>query len=193
VWLRLEPRARGEGFEWTDEVVGGAVPSRFIPAAEKGVVEAMQHGPLTGCQVIDVRATIYDGSYHTVDSSEMAFKVAGSMAFKSAMEKADPVLLEPVYEVTVTVPEEMMGDVMGDVSGRRGKILGMDAKGKYQIIRALVPLAEMHQYSTHLRSLTQGRGSHEMKFSSYEEVPRDQTEKVVAELKAQREEEQLAH
>ncbi len=137
--------------------------------------------------MVDIKATLYDGSYHTVDSSEQAFKIAGSLAFKAAVEKASPVLLEPIVNLRVKVPEEYMGDVMGDLSGRRGKIQGTENQGKFAIIKAQVPMAELYKYSTHLRSMTQGRGSHTREISHYEEVPRDQTEKIIAEYKAQQE------
>jgi elongation factor G len=188
VWLKLEPKERGGGFEFVDEVVGGVVPGKFIPAVEKGVVAAMEEGVLAGCKVVDLRVIIYDGSYHAVDSSENSFKVAGSMAFKKGFLEANPVLLEPIYVVKVTVPEEFMGDVMGDLSSRRGKILGMDVQGPFQAIRAQVPLSELYKYSTHLRSLTQGRGGVEREFSHYEEVPREIAEKVIAEAQAAKQE-----
>ncbi|MFH1680983.1 MAG: elongation factor G [Candidatus Eisenbacteria bacterium] len=188
VWLKLEPRERGSGFEFVDEVVGGVVPGKFIPAVEKGVVAALEEGVLAGCKVVDLRVIIFDGSYHAVDSSENSFKVAGSMAFKKGFLEANPVLLEPIYVVKVTVPEEFMGDVMGDLSSRRGKILGMESQGPFQAIRAQVPLAELYKYSTHLRSLTQGRGGVEREFSHYEDVPKEIAEKVIAESQAQKQE-----
>jgi elongation factor G len=180
IWIKLEPLPRGTGFEFEDAVVGGVVPGRFVPAVEKGVIETMQRGVIAGYEVVDVRVTIFDGSYHSVDSDEHSFKIAGAMAFKKGFLEGRPMLLEPIDEITVTVPEEYMGDVMGDISGRRGKILGMEADGHYQIIRAQVPLAEIHKYSTILRSMTQGRGVYRTKFSHYEEVPREQAEKIVA-------------
>lgn len=180
VWLKLQPLPRGTGFQFEDAVVGGVVPGRFVPAVEKGVIETMQRGVLAGYEVVDVKVTIFDGSYHSVDSDEHSFKIAGAMAFKKGFVEGKPILLEPIDEVTVTVPEEYMGDVMGDISGRRGKILGMEADGHYQIIRAQVPVAEIHKYSTILRSMTQGRGVYRTKFSHYEEVPREQAEKIIA-------------
>ncbi|MFH1277052.1 MAG: elongation factor G [Candidatus Eisenbacteria bacterium] len=186
VWLRLEAVERGTGFEFVNGIVGGVVPGKFIPAVEKGVIATMEDGVLAGYKVVDVKVTLYDGSHHAVDSSENSFKVAGSMAFKKAFLEANPVLLEPIYVVKVTVPEEFMGDVMGDLSSRRGKILGMESEGPFQIVRALVPLAELYKYSTNLRSLTQGRGIHEREFDHYEEMPRDQAEKVVAEAQAEK-------
>jgi len=187
VWLKLEPQARGDGYEFVNAIVGGAVPGKFIPAVEKGLNEAIKTGPLAGCPVVDLKITLDDGSYHNVDSSENSFKVAGSMAFRKGFQEAQPFLLEPIYRVTVRVPEDFMGDVMGDLSSRRGKIQGMDAEGNFQVVRALVPLAELYRYSTHLRSMTQGRGVHEQEFSHYEELPREQAEKVIEEHKAEKE------
>jgi len=139
----------------------------------------MEEGVISGCKVVDVKVTLYDGSYHNVDSSEMAFKVAGSMAFKKAFVEAKPILLEPVYDVEVTVPEDFMGDVMGDLSGRRGKISGMEAEGLFQVVKAKVPLSDLYKYSTSFRSMTHGRGIHRRKFSHYEEVPNDVTKKLI--------------
>jgi elongation factor G len=188
VHLRLEPVPRGTDFEFVDAIVGGVVPGKFIPAVEKGVVGAMKEGVIAGYPVVDLKATLYDGSYHTVDSSEQAFKMAGSMAFKKAVENAGPILLEPIMNVRVKVPEDFMGDVMGDLSGRRGKIQGMEPEGKFNVVNAQVPLAELYRYSTHLRSMTQGRGTHERRFSHYEEVPHDITQKVIEEAKKAKEE-----
>ncbi len=189
VWLKLEPLPRGTGFEFVNKIVGGAVPSKYIPSVEKGVVEAMNDGVLASCKVMDAKVTIYDGSFHEVDSSDMAFKIAGSMGFKNAAAKAKPVLLEPIYNLEVIVPEEFMGDVMGDLSSRRGKILGMDREGSFQNIKAQVPLAELYKYSTSLRSLTQGRGIHSREFSRYEEIPKDIAEKIIKEAQAAKEKE----
>ena len=188
-WIRLEPLPRGTGFEFVDAIVGGSIPGKFVPSVEKGVVEALDNGGLSGNRVVDIKVTVFDGSFHTVDSSDMAFKIAGSMGFKSAFQKADPYLLEPIYNIEVVIPEEFMGDVMGDISSRRGKIMGMGADGNMQQIKAQVPLAELHKYSTSLRSLTQGRGFHTMGFSHYEEVPREIAAKVVEEVKKTAEEE----
>jgi elongation factor G len=188
VWVRLEPRNRSEGYEFVNAVVGGAVPGKYIPAVDKGIQEAMAEGVLAGYPVVDLRATLYDGSYHSVDSSDMAFKIAGSMAFKKAFMDAKPVLLEPIYDVEVRVPEEFLGDVMGDLSSRRGKIMGIDTEGNFQVIRAKVPLAEMYKYSTSLRSFTQGRGIFRRKFSHYEEVPGEIAEKVIEKAKKEKEE-----
>lgn len=186
--LRLEAMPRGEKFEFVDAIVGGVIPNKFVPAVEKGVIETMSKGVLAGFPVVDVRVTCFDGSYHNVDSSEMAFKVAASMAFKKAFNDAKPVILEPVYELEVRVPDEFMGDVMGDISSRRGKIAGMDADGKFQVIKAMVPLAELYKYSTTLRSMTQGRGIHKRTFSHYEEVPQEVAEKIIAQAEKEKEE-----
>jgi elongation factor G len=180
VHLRLEPLKRGQGFEFLDEIVGGVVPGKFIPAVEKGVVEAMKEGPLAGYPVVDVRVALHYGSYHDVDSSEMAFKIAGSQAFRKGFLEAKPILLEPIYNIEVKVPEDAMGDVMGDISSRRGKIAGMEGAGHYQIIRAQVPAAELHKYATILRSKTGGRGVFSANMSHYEEVPREVADKVIA-------------
>jgi elongation factor G len=184
VWIRIEPLARGKQFEFVDGVVGGVVPGKFIPAVEKGIVATMEMGVIAGYQMVDVKATIYDGSYHTVDSSEQAFKTAGSLAFKAAVEKAGPVLLEPIVNLKVKVPDEFLGDVMGDLSGRRGKIQGTENVGRFALVSAQVPMAELYKYSTHLRSMTQGRGSHTRELSHYEEVPREIADKIIAEHKA---------
>jgi len=190
VWIRLEPMQRGEDFEFVDAIVGGVVPGKYVPAVEKGIRETMKHGVLARYPVVDIRATLDDGSYHPVDSSEMAFKVASSMAFKKAFLEASPVLLEPIYNIEVRVPEDFMGDVMGDISSRRGKIQGMDSEGPIQIVKAKVPLAELHKYSTALRSMTGGRGLHKQNFSHYEEVPYEISEKIIEEAKREREEEE---
>ncbi|MDI6783530.1 MAG: elongation factor G [bacterium] len=179
VWLRLEPMEPGFGFEFVNEVYGGTVPREYIPAVEKGVVEAMESGVLAGYPIVDVRVTLFDGSYHEVDSSEIAFKIAGSMAFQDGAKKCGPVLLEPVMAVEVVMPEEFMGDVIGNISSRRGRIAGIDKRGNAQIVRAIVPLGEMFGYATALRSLTQGRANYTMQFSHYEEVPKNIAEKLV--------------
>jgi elongation factor G len=179
VWLELAPRETGSGFEFINKIVGGVVPREYIPAVEAGVKEATQNGVLGGYPVIDVSVTIFDGSYHDVDSSEIAFKIAGSLAFKAGMQKAQPVLLEPVMKVEVTIPEEYMGDVMGDINSRRGRIEGMDPADGLQTIRAKVPLAEMFGYATELRSRTQGRGIFSMGFSHYEPVPKNIAEQII--------------
>lgn len=179
-WIRIEPQPRGAGYEFVDAVVGGAVPSRFIPAVDKGIQETLGDGVIAGYPVVDVKATLYDGSFHTVDSSEMAFKIAGSMGFKKAFADARPVILEPIYEVEVVIPDEFMGDVLGDLSSRRGRILGMDPRGNNQVVRAEAPLAELYKYSTALRSITQGRGTYARKFVRYEEMPKEAEQKVIA-------------
>lgn len=180
VWLRLEPLEPGQGFEFVNKIVGGVVPREYIPAVESGVKEAMQTGVLAGYPTLDVRVTIFDGSYHEVDSSEMAFKIAGSIGFKAGAQKANPVLLEPIMAVEVVVPEEYMGDIIGDLNARRGRIEGMEPRpGGVQAIRGFVPLAEMFGYATDLRSRTQGRGTYTMQFSHYEEAPRHVTEQVI--------------
>jgi elongation factor G len=189
VELDMEPLSRGAGFEFDNKVVGGVIPTKFIPSVEKGVREAIETGGQSGCRVVDFKATVYFGSYHTVDSSDLAFKVAASMAFKDGFLKADPYVLEPIYTIDVLVPEEFMGDVMGDISSKRGRILGMDRDGHNQRIKAHVPLAELYKYSTTLRSFTQGRGIHTMEFSHYEEVPREIAEKIIEEAKKAKEEE----
>ena len=189
IHIKMEPLPRGKGFEFVNAIVGGVVPGRFIPAVEKGIIETMGKGVLAGNKVVDVKVTLFDGTYHTVDSDEMSFKIAASQAFKKGFQEAKPVLLEPIYEVEVKVPEEYMGDVMGDISSKRGKILGMDSDGRFQIIKALVPLAELYKYSSHLRSLTQGRGAHKRKFDHYEEMPKEIEQKTIEEYKKSREEE----
>lgn len=189
IHIKMEPMHRGKGFEFVNAIVGGVVPGRFIPAVEKGIIETMEKGVLAGNKVVDVKVTLFDGTYHTVDSDEMSFKIAASQGFKKGFLEAKPVLLEPIYELEVKVPEEYMGDVMGDISSKRGKILGMDSDGRFQIIKALVPLAELYKYSSHLRSLTQGRGVHNRKFDHYEELPKEIEHKVIEEYKKSREEE----
>jgi elongation factor G len=184
VSLRLEPLPRGTGFEFVDDVVGGVIPNKYIPAVEKGVVEAMQEGVLAGYLVVDVRVSVYYGGYHDVDSSDMAFKIAGLHAFRKGVLEARPILLEPIMRLEIQVPEDHMGDVMGDLSSRRGKILGMERSGRFQLVKALVPLPELYKYSTQLRSMTQGRAEHHMEFDHYEEVPKEQAEKIIEEAKA---------
>ena len=171
VFLRISPKERGEGFEFFNAVVGGSIPTNFIPAVEKGVIEVLPEGPVSGYQVIDVLVSVYDGKHHPVDSDEVSFKLAGAQAFKQAFLNAKPTLLEPIYNIDVTVPEEFMGDVMGDISGRRGQITGTNSEGHFQTIHAEVPLAEIDRYATTLRSISQGRGMHVQKFVRYQEVP----------------------
>ncbi len=183
VWLKIEPLERGQGFEFRETIKGGVVPKEYIPAVEAGVREAMETGVVAGYPMTDIKVTLFDGSYHEVDSSELAFKIAGSIAFKEGAKKANPVLLEPIMEVEVTTPEEFMGDVIGDLNKRRGKIQGMEARGNAQVIKALVPLSEMFGYATDLRSMTQGRATYIMRFSHYEEVPPQVAEKIIGERK----------
>jgi elongation factor G len=180
VWIKLEPQQPGAGFEFVDAIKGGSIPREYIPAVEKGIREATDNGALAGYPMVDVKVTLFDGSYHDVDSSEIAFKIAGSMAFKEAARKASPVLLEPIMSVEVVVPEEFMGDVIGDISARRGKVLGMDTRPAAQAIDARVPLAQMFGYATDLRSMTQGRATYTMQFSHYEPVPTAVAEGIVA-------------
>ncbi len=182
--IEIEPLERGQGFIFENAIVGGVIPKEFIPAVEKGIKEAMEGGILAGYPVVDVKVRLYDGSYHEVDSSEIAFQIAGSMAFKDAAKKADPVILEPIMEVEVETPEDYVGDVIGDLNSRRGKIMGMENKGVITVVKAHVPLAEMFGYATTLRSLTQGRGTFIMKFSHYEEVPQHIAEKIIGERMA---------
>ncbi len=182
----MEPLPRGEGYHFEDAIFGGSIPRNFIPAVEKGVVEAMEHGVIAGYPVVDVKVKLYDGSYHNVDSSELAFKLAGGLAWNKAMESAAPVLLEPVMNVEVIAPEENMGDIMGDLSSRRGRPQGSESMGEIHIIRAQVPLAEMLTYAPQLRSMTGGRGSFTIEFDHYEEVPAHLVDKIVADVKARK-------
>lgn len=182
-WLEIEPLARGEGFEFVDRIVGGVIPKQYIPAVEKGIVEAMAGGVLAGYPVVDVKVSLYDGSFHTVDSSEMAFKIAGSMGFKKGVMNCQPTLLEPIVNIEIEIPDEYMGDVIGDLNGRRGRVLGMDARGSNQIIKGQLPLAEILTYAPDLRSMTSGRGTFIYQISHYEEVPPAIAEKIVAESK----------
>jgi elongation factor G len=183
-WLQLDPLPRGKGFEFVNHIVGGAIPRNFIPAVEKGVQEALHEGILAGFPVVDIRVTVYDGSYHTVDSSEMSFKIAASMGFKKALETAQPAILEPMMNVEVVAPDEFVGAVIGDLNSRRGRILGVTAKGSTEMIKATVPLTEMLKYALSLNAITGGRGSYMMEFGSYEEVPREQAVRVIEEQKA---------
>jgi elongation factor G len=171
VWLKLEPQEPGAGYQFVNGIVGGVVPKEYIPAVDKGIQEAMHSGILAGFPVVDIKITLFDGSYHEVDSSEMAFKIAGSMGFKEAMRKASPVLLEPIMKVEVVTPEEYMGDVMGDINSRRGMIQGMEDSPSGKIVRAEVPLAAMFGYATDLRGATQGRATYSMEFAKYNETP----------------------
>jgi elongation factor G len=182
-WLRIEPQEPGVGFEFVDEIKGGVIPREYIPAVGKGAEEAAQNGVIAGFPIVDVKVTVYDGSYHDVDSSEMAFKIAGSMGFKEGAAKAAPVLLEPMMAVEVVVPEEYMGDVIGDLNSRRGKVQGMDSRGGAQVISAHVPLSSMFGYATDLRSATQGRATYSMVFDHYDQVPKAISEEIVAKVK----------
>ena len=184
-WLKLEPQEPGEGFAFENKVVGGAIPKEFIKPVEDGVRQAMESGVVAGYPMVDIKATVFDGSFHEVDSSEAAFKVAGSMAFKNGAEKANPVLLEPYVKVEVTVPEEYMGDVIGDLNSRRGRIEGMEARNGAQVINGFVPLSEMFGYSTDLRSKTQGRGNYSMEVAYYDEVPKNIADQIVAKNKGE--------
>ncbi len=178
-WVEFEPLPRGEGFEFVDKIVGGAIPKTYIPAVEKGIIEATARGVLGGFPCVDFRATLDFGSYHSVDSSEMAFKVAGSIAFKKAAEESGMKLLEPIMELEVITPEDFMGDIMGDLNSRRGRVLGMDSKGKNQIVKALVPMSEILTYAPDMRSMTGGRGNFTMKFVQYDEVPAQLAQKII--------------
>jgi elongation factor G len=186
-WIQIEPLPRGKGFEFVDKIVGGAIPKQYIPAVEKGILESCQKGVLASFPCVDFRVTLDDGSFHAVDSSEMAFKIAGSMAFKKAALEAGPVLLEPIMNVSITTPDEHMGDIMGDLNSRRGKVLGMDSKGKNQIIKANVPIAEFLTYAPDLRSMTGGRGMFNMEFSHYDEIPAQIAQKLVEEINKSKE------
>ncbi len=188
VYLRMEPLPRGTGFEFADEIKGGVIPNRFIPAVEKGIIESMERGPLSRSKVVDIKVALYYGSYHTVDSSEMAFKTAAHMCFKECFLKARPILLEPIYDIEVKVPDAYTGDVMGDLSSRRGKIAGMEPSSIFQLIKAQVPLADLYLYATQLRSLTQGRGAYTRSFSHYELVPQETAQKIIEATKKEEEE-----
>jgi len=187
-WLKVEPLASGDGFEFVDKVVGGVIPRGFIPAVEKGVIEAMKEGELAGSPIVDMRVTVYDGSHHPVDSSEMAFKIAASMGLKKAVSDADPIILEPIMSAHVTIPEENVGDIIGDMNSRRGKVLGMEPKGKMNQVNVEVPLAEMLSYAPDLRSMTGGRGDYTMDFLRYEEVPAHLSQKIIEQVQAEKEE-----
>jgi elongation factor G len=188
-WLELEPLPKGSGFEFVDKIVGGAIPKQYIPSVEKGIAEAKNTGILAGFPVVDFRVTLYDGTFHDVDSSDMAFKIAGSKGFKKGCEQANPTLLEPIMKMVVTVPEENMGDIIGDLNGRRGRVLGVEAAGRQQVISALVPMNEVLLYAPDLISKTGGRGTFEMEFDHYEEVPPHLAEKIIAEARMEKEKE----
>jgi len=188
--IKLEPLARGAGFEFVNDIFGGAIPKNFIPAVEKGIIDAASRGYLAGCPVVDFRVILYDGSYHEVDSSEIAFKLAGSKAFKKAIEQAKPCLIEPIMNVEITVPENYAGDIMGNLNGRRGRVQGMDAKGGSTVIKAQAPLSEMLTYASDLTSMTQGRGTYSMEFSHYDIVPQPIADKIIAAHRPAAEEEE---
>ncbi|QXE90765.1 elongation factor G [Geomonas subterranea] len=183
VWLEIEPQEAGKGYEFVDAIKGGVVPREYIPAVDKGIKESLDNGVMAGFPVVDVKVTLVDGSYHEVDSSEMAFKIAGSMGFKEGCAKASPIILEPIMSVEVVVPEEYMGDVIGDLNSRRGRIMGMEGRAGAQVVTAMVPLAQMFGYSTDLRSATQGRATYSMTFDHYEPVPKSVAEEIVAKAK----------
>ncbi|WP_243292381.1 elongation factor G [Bacillus sp. FJAT-47783] len=185
VWIEFSPNEEGKGFEFENAIVGGVVPREYIPAVQSGLEDAMQNGVLAGYPLIDVKAKLFDGSYHDVDSSEMAFKVAASLALKNAVKKCNPVLLEPIMKVEVVIPEEYMGDIMGDVTSRRGRVEGMEARGNAQVVKAMVPLSEMFGYATALRSNTQGRGTFTMHFDHYEEVPKNIADEIIKKNKGE--------
>jgi elongation factor G len=188
-WIEIGPLLRGSGFEFVDKIVGGAIPKQYIPAVEKGIVEAMEIGALAGYPVVDMKVTLYDGTYHTVDSSEMAFKIAASLGFKKGMIQAEPVLLEPIMTMEVIVPEDCLGDVIGDLNAKRGRVLGVDPGPTNQTIKINIPMAEVLTYASGLRSMTGGRGGFTMEFSHYEEVPAHLAEKIIAEAAKEKESE----
>lgn len=190
VFMRVEPQNRGEGFAYVNDVFGGAISQQFIPSVEKGVKAVLAEGVIAGYPIIDVKASVYDGKEHPVDSKDIAFQIAGKYAFKDAFEKARPVLLEPIYNIEVTVPENFMGDIIGDLNGRRGRITGMEPNGNEQVIKAQIPIAELYQYINDLRSMTQGRGEYSLKFSHYEEVPANIAAQIVEESKKEQVEEE---
>ena len=181
VWLKIEPQERGSEFEFVNEIKGGTVPQEYIKPTQKGVEEAIAKGVIAGYPVVDVKVTLYDGSYHDVDSSESAFKIAGSLAFQDAFKKSDPVLLEPIMKVETITPEQFMGDVVGDLSSKRGQIENMGERGQTKVVSALVPLSTMFGYATQLRSMTQGRGNYTMEFDHYQEVPKNVAEEIIGE------------
>jgi elongation factor G len=178
--IEMEPMERGRGYEFVDKIFGGSIPQNYRPAVDKGIQEAAARGVIAGFPVVDFRVTLLDGKYHNVDSSEMAFKIAGSLAFKDAVQQARPSLLEPIMAVEITAPEEFMGDIMGDLSSRRGRPQGMETQGRHQMIKALVPMAEMLTYASTLKSITSDRGSYHMEFDHYEEVPSQVQEQIIA-------------
>jgi elongation factor G len=184
-WIEIEPLPKGGGFVFEDKIIGGVIPKTYIPAVEKGVIEAMDKGVLAGYPLVDIKVSLVDGSFHAVDSSEMAFKISGSMAFKKGAQEASPVLLEPIMNMNIMVPKECVGDVIGDLNGRRGRVMGMDSEGKLEIISAQTPMAEILRYAPDLNSITAARGSFKTEFSHYEEVPANIAEKVIEQAKAE--------
>ena len=184
--IKVEPLPRGSDFQFVDDIFGGSIPRQYIPAVEKGIQDARLRGFLAGYPMVDFKATVFDGSFHQVDSNELSFKMAGTLAFKDAMTRARPTILEPVMQVEVYTPSDFAGDLMGDLNGRRGRIAGMDTRGVMTVIRAQVPMAEMLTYEQHLTSATGGRGSYHMEYSHYEEVPSHQQQKIIAVVKAER-------
>jgi len=194
VWIEIEPLERSKGFEFLDKVFGGAIPRNFIPSAEKGIRQACAEGAVAGYPIVDVRVTLVDGSYHDVDSSDMAFQIAGAMALRKAVAEAGPVLLEPVMDVEVVLPEEFLGAISGDINSRRGHMIGMDVLGKSQIVKAQVPASEMFTYANDLRSITGGRGSYTMRFSHYAEAPHKIAQAIISQyLASKKHEEEHAH
>jgi elongation factor G len=185
VWIEFSPNEEGKGFEFVNGIVGGVVPREYIPAVEAGLRDSLNNGVIAGYPLIDIKARLFDGSYHDVDSNEMAFKIAASMALKNAVSKCSPVLLEPLMRVEVVIPEEYLGDIMGDITSRRGRVEGMDARGNAQVVRSMVPLSQMFGYATSLRSNTQGRGVFSMHFDHYEEVPKSISEEIIKKNKGQ--------
>jgi elongation factor G len=180
--IRISPNEPGKGYEFSNDIKGGTIPKEYIKPIDQGIQDAMTRGVLAGYEMVDIKVSLYDGSYHDVDSNEMAFKIAGSMAFKEAARKAKPVLLEPVMDVEVTVPEEYMGTIIGDLNSRRGRIEGMEMVGGTQAIKATVPLSTMFGYATHMRSSTQGRANYSMQFKQYEEAPKSVSEEIIAKV-----------
>ena len=188
-YIEIEPLPRGGGYEFVDKIVGGSIPRQYIPAVEKGIIETMHEGVIAGYPIVDLKVKLYDGSYHTVDSSEMAFKIAGSMALKKAIQDAKPVLLEPIMKVEVITPDDTLGSVIGDLNSKRGRVQGVEPQaGGNQKITSLVPMSEMLTYANQLHSLTSGRGLYSMEFSHYEELPAHLTQKIIAEREAQKKE-----
>ncbi|MFH1577789.1 MAG: elongation factor G [Candidatus Omnitrophota bacterium] len=188
VWIEIKPLERGKEFEFVDNIVGGTIPRNFIPSVEKGVRQVMKEGVLAGCQMVDIQVILYDGSYHNVDSSDMAFQIAGAMAIRKAVQEAGPALLEPIMDVEIFIPEDYLGQISGDLNSRRGRVMGMEVKGRNQALKAKVPLAQMFTYANDLRSITGGRGSYTMKFSHYDQVPAKSANDIISSYQAQREE-----